>query len=133
MRRKPKNQPLTRAEEEIMQILWDMKTGIVKEIRTKFEEPRPARNTVSTVVRVLERKGYVGHKAYGNTHLYHPVVTKEEYSKKQLFRLLDGYFNSSFPALASCFAKEKDLSMNELQELIDVTRNETGTKKKKKE
>ena len=116
-----------------MQILWDMKTGIVKDIRTKFEEPRPARNTVSTVVRVLERKGYVGHKAYGNTHLYHPVVTKEEYSKKQLFRLLDGYFNSSFPALASCFAKEKDLSMNELQELIDVTRNETGTKKKKKE
>lgn len=133
MRRKPKNQPLTRAEEEIMQILWDMKTGIVKDIRTKFEEPRPARNTVSTVVRVLERKGYVGHKAYGNTHLYHPVVTKEEYSKKQLFRLLDGYFNSSFPALASCFAKEKDLSMNELQELIEVTRNESGTKKKKKE
>lgn len=65
MRRKPKNQPLTRAEEEIMQILWDMKSGIVKDIRTKFDEPRPARNTVSTVVRVLERKGYVGHKAYG--------------------------------------------------------------------
>lgn len=133
MRRKAKNQPLTRAEEEIMQILWDMKSGIVKDIRTKFDEPRPARNTVSTVVRVLERKGYVGHKAYGNTHLYHPVVTKEEYSKRQLFRLLDGYFDSSFPALASFFAREKDLSMSELEELIKDTRNETVKKKKKKE
>lgn len=72
-------------------------------------------------------------KAYGNTHLYHPVVTKEEYSKRQLFRLLDGYFNSSFPALASFFAREKDLSMSELEELIKDTKTEMGKKKKKKE
>lgn len=132
MRRKFKNQALTRAEEEIMQIIWDMKSAIVKDIRMRFNEPRPARNTVSTVVRVLERKGFVGHKAYGNTHLYHPLVSKEEYSKRQLFRLLDGYFNNSFPALASFFAREKDLSVSELEELLEDTRKELGKKKKKK-
>ena len=127
-----KNQALTRAEEEIMQINWDMKSAIVKDIRMRYDEPRPARNTVSTVVRVLERKGFVGHQAYGNTHLYHPLVSKEEYSKRQLFRLLDGYFNSSFPALASFFAREKDLSVSELEELLEDTRKELGKKKKKK-
>jgi predicted transcriptional regulator len=71
---------LTKAEEQIMQILWDMKAGIVKDIRNRFNDPKPARNTVSTVVRVLERKGFVGHQAYGNVHLYHPLVSKEEYS-----------------------------------------------------
>jgi BlaI family penicillinase repressor len=115
---------LTKAEEEIMQILWNMKKGIVKDTRLCFDEPRPARNTVSTVVRVLEKKGFVGHKAYGNTHLYHPIVSKEEYSKSQLFRLLDGYFNSSFPAMASFFAREKDMSIKELEGMLEETKNE---------
>jgi predicted transcriptional regulator len=123
---------LTKAEEQIMQILWDMKNGIVKDIRLRFRDPRPARNTVSTVVRVLERKGFVGHKAYGNTHLYYPLVSKEEYSKSQLFRLLDGYFNNSFPALASFFAKEKDMSIGELEELLEDTKKELKKNKKRK-
>jgi len=132
MRRLAKNQSLTRAEEEIMQIIWDMKNAIVKDIRMRFDEPRPARNTVSTVVRVLEKKGFVGHKAYGNTHLYHPLVSKKEYSKRQLFKLLDDYFNNSFPALASFFAKEQDLSVSELEELLEDTKKEFAKKKKKK-
>jgi predicted transcriptional regulator len=123
---------LTKAEEQIMQYLWDMKAGIVKDIRDRFIDPKPARNTVSTVVRVLEKKGFVGHKAYGNTHLYYPLVSKEEYSKNQLFRLLDGYFNNSFPALASFFAKEKDLSIRELEELLEDTRKELKRNNKKK-
>jgi predicted transcriptional regulator len=123
---------LTKAEEEIMQILWNMKKGIVKDIRLCFDEPRPARNTVSTVVRVLEKKGFVGHKAYGNTHLYHPIVSKEEYSKSQLFRLLDGYFNSSFPAMASFFAREKDMSIKELEGMLEETKNELKKTKKTK-
>jgi BlaI family penicillinase repressor len=123
---------LTKAEEQIMQLLWDMKKGIVKDIRLRFSDPKPARNTVSTVVRVLERKGFVGHKAYGNTHLYYPIVSKEEYSKSQLFRLLDGYFNNSFPALASFFAKEKDMSISELEELLEDTKKELKRNKKKK-
>ncbi|HUV01180.1 MAG TPA: BlaI/MecI/CopY family transcriptional regulator [Bacteroidales bacterium] len=123
---------LTKAEEQIMQILWDMRNGIVKDIRNRFNDPKPARNTVSTVVRVLEKKGFVGHKAYGNVHLYHPVVSKEEYSKSQLFRLMEGYFNNSFPAMASFFAKEKDLSIRELEELLEDTRKELKKSKKKK-
>ena len=115
-----------------MQILWDMRNGIVKDIRNRFNDPKPARNTVSTVVRVLEKKGFVGHKAYGNVHLYHPVVSKEEYSKSQLFRLMEGYFNNSFPAMASFFAKEKDLSIRELEELLEDTRKELKKSKKKK-
>ena len=96
---------LTKAEEQIMQILWEMVEGIVSDIRNTFSDPKPARNTISTVVRILEKKGYVGHKAYGNVHLYRPVISKSEYSKSQLFGLMDGYFNNSFPAMASFFVR----------------------------
>jgi BlaI family transcriptional regulator, penicillinase repressor len=123
---------LTKAEEQIMQILWEMGEGIVSDIRNTFSDPKPARNTVSTVVRVLEKKGYVGHKAYGNVHLYHPIVSKSEYSKSQLFGLMEGYFNNSFPAMASFFAKEKDLTVKELDELLDDTRRELSKSKRKK-
>ena len=123
---------LTKAEEQVMQILWEMEEGLVKDIRDMFEEPRPARNTVSTVVRVLEKKGFVGHKAYGNVHLYFPLITKSDYSKSQLFGLMEGYFNNSFPALASFFAREKDLSIKELEELLAETRKELKKNKKRK-
>src|SRR5512140_455567 len=115
---------LTKAEEQIMQILWDMKEGLVKDIRDSFSDPKPARNTVSTVLRVLEKKGYVGHKVYGNVHLYHPLISKSDYSKSQLFGLMEGYFNNSFPAMASFFAREKDLTVRELEELLEDTRKE---------
>ena len=107
-----------------MQILWDLKEGLVKDIRESFSEPRPARNTVSTVLRILEKKGIVGHKAYGNVHLYHPLVSKKDYSKSQLFGLMESYFNNSFPAMASFFAREKDLTMKELEELLEDTKKE---------
>jgi len=123
---------LTKAEEQIMQILWEMGEGIVSVIRNTFSDPKPARNTVSTVVRVLEKKGYVGHKVYGNVHLYHPLVSKSEYSKGQLFGLIEGYFNNSFPAMASFFAHEKDLTVRELEELLEDTRNELSKYKKRK-
>ena len=123
---------LTKAEEQIMQMLWEMGEGIVKEIRDRFDEPRPARNTVSTVLRILEKKGYVGHKAYGNIHVYHPLITKREYSKTQHFGLMESYFNNSFPVMASFFAKEKDLTLNELAELLEETQKELSTVKKQK-
>ena len=107
-----------------MQILWDLKEGLVKDIRDSFSEPRPARNTVSTVLRILEKKGIVGHKAYGNVHLYHPLVSKKDYSKSQLFGLMESYFNNSFPAMASFFAHEKDLTMKELEGLLEETKKE---------
>jgi BlaI family transcriptional regulator, penicillinase repressor len=123
---------LTKAEEQVMQILWDMNEGLVKDIRDSFGEPKPARNTVSTVLRILEKKGYVGHKVYGNVHLYHPQVSKDEYSKSQLFGLMESYFNNSFPAMASFFAREKDLTMKELEELLEDTRKELSRSKRRK-
>lgn len=115
-----------------MQILWDMKEGLVKDIRDSFKEPKPVRNTVSTVLRILEKKGYVGHKAYGNVHLYHPLVSKKEYSKSQLFGLMESYFNNSFPAMASFFAQEKDLSIKDLEDLLEDTKKELSKNKKRK-
>jgi len=126
------NMQLTKAEEQVMKILWDMKNGLVKDIRDSFSDPKPARNTVSTVLRVLEKKGYVGHKAYGNVHLYHPLISKNEYSKNQLFGLMDSYFNNSFPAMASFFVREKDLSLKELEELLVDTKKELKKNKKRK-
>jgi BlaI family penicillinase repressor len=123
---------LTKAEEQVMQILWDLKEGLVKDIRNSFSEPRPARNTVSTVLRILEKKGIVGHKAYGNVHLYHPLVSKNDYSKSQLFGLMESYFNNSFPAMASFFAREKDLTMKELEELLEDTKKELSRDKKRR-
>ena len=123
---------LTKAEEQIMQILWDRETGLVKDIRDSFTDPKPARNTVSTVLRVLEKKGYVGHKVYGNVHLYHPLISKSNYSKSQLFGLLENYFNNSFPAMASFFAREKDLTVKELDELLEAARKELSKDRKRK-
>ena len=123
---------LTKAEEQIMQILWRMREGLVKDIRDRFEDPKPARNTVSTVVRVLEKKKYVDHKAYGNVHVYYPLVSKKEYSKDQLFGLMENYFNNSFPAMASFFVREKDLTVRELEELLEDTKRELNRNKKRK-
>jgi BlaI family transcriptional regulator, penicillinase repressor len=123
---------LTKAEEQVMQILWELKEGLVKDIREQFSDPKPARNTISTVLRVLEKKGYVSHKAYSNIHIYYPLVTKSEYSKSQLFGLMENYFNNSFPAMASFFARQKDLTVKELDELLEDTRKELKKDKKKK-
>lgn len=123
---------LTRAEEQVMQILWDLEEGLVKDIRERFDDPKPARNTVSTVVRILEKKGYVDHKSYGNVHLYFPVVSRDDYSRSQLFELLEGYFDNSFSAMASFFAREKDLSVAELEELLVETRKELSAVKEGK-
>lgn len=112
-------------------MIWDMREGIVKDIRNRFPDPKPARNTVSTVVRILEKKGFVGHRADGNLHVYHPLVSKKEYSKNQLFGLMESYFNNSFPAMASFFAREKDLSIRELEDLLEDTKKEISENKKR--
>lgn len=124
---------LTRAEEQVMQILWELGEGLVKDVRDQFHDPKPARNTVSTVIRILEKKGFVSHKSYGNVYIYFPVVTKEIYSKNQLFGLMETYFNNSFPAMASFFAKENDMSIRELDKLFDELKNELKKDSKKDE
>lgn len=115
---------LTKAEEQIMQILWDMGEGMVRDIRDRFDEPKPARNTVSTIIRVLEAKGIVSYRAEGNTHIYYPLVSKREYSKRQLFSLMKNYFDNSFPQMATFFAREKELTIDELEQLLNATKDE---------
>jgi predicted transcriptional regulator len=115
---------LTKAEEQIMQILWAMKEGMVRDIRDKFDEPKPARNTVSTIIRVLEAKGVVSYRAEGNTHVYFPLVSKKEYSKKQLFSLMTNYFDNSFPQMATFFAREKELTIDDLEQLLNEAKED---------
>jgi BlaI family penicillinase repressor len=110
---------LTRAEEKIMQILWELGEGLVKDVLERLPEPKPVRNTVSTIIRILENKGFVSHRVYGNIHLYYPVVSKQSYSKNQLLRLMENYFNNSFSSMASLFAKEKDLTVEELDVILE--------------
>lgn len=108
---------LTRAEEEIMQVLWDLGQGFVKDVIEELPAPKPAYNTVSTIVRILEKKGFVSHRAYGKTHEYFPLVSKDTYKKKYLKSFLKRYFGDSFPELVSFFAGERDLSLKELEEI----------------
>jgi BlaI family penicillinase repressor len=108
---------LTKAEEQVMQILWQLKEAIVKDILEEMPEPKPAYNTVSTVVRVLEGKGFVGHKAYGNSHVYFPSVQEADYKKFTFDKMMKNYFSNSYQSLVSFLVKEKNLSIEELEEL----------------
>src|SRR6202000_630409 len=111
---------LTKAEEQVMQILWQLKEAIVKDILEQMPEPRPAYNTVSTVVRVLEGKGFIDHKAYGNSHVYFPIVSEDEYKKFTFDKMMKSYFNDSYKSLVSFIADEKKLGVKELDELTNV-------------
>jgi BlaI family transcriptional regulator, penicillinase repressor len=115
---------LTRAEDQVMQILWMLEKGFVKDIIEKMPEPKPAYNTVSTIVRILETKGFVSHKAFGKTHEYFPVVSKDRYTKFSLNNLIKGYFNGSFENLVSFFAKENKLNAKDVEKLLNEIKNE---------
>jgi len=128
MKNKPEKPELTRAEEEIMQILWMIKKGFVKNIVEKLPDPKPAYNTVSTIVRILEVKGFVGHTAYGKTHEYHPLVGKDEYRSQYLNTLLNNYFGGSFRQLASFFMKHEKLDLRELEEIMELMKKELDQK-----
>jgi predicted transcriptional regulator len=111
---------LTRAEEEIMQILWKIEKGFVKEIREHFPEPKPAYNTVSTIVRILQNKGFVDHEDVGKSHCYFPVISKQEYTKSFMKRMIKGYFSGSYKEMVSFFAKEENISAAELDEIRNM-------------
>lgn len=112
-------QELTKAEEQVMQILWDLKEGFVKDIVEQFPDPKPAYNTVSTIIRILEKKEVVGHKAFGRTFLYLPLVSREEYTKKSANTLVENYFSGSVENLVSFFVKEKEISAGELEKILN--------------
>lgn len=109
---------LTKAEEEIMLILWKLGESTIREVMNELSEPQTPYTTVSTVVRILEKKEFVGHKAVGTTYLYFPLVPKKEYLKGYLSGIVTNYFDGSFTRMAAFFAKENDLDMGDLHELI---------------
>lgn len=111
---------LTKAEEQVMLILWDMKEALVKEVIEKMDPPKPAYNTVSTVIRVLEGKGFVDHKAIGNTHIYFPVITEAQYKHFAFDKVMNNYFENSYQSLVSFLVKEKNMDMDELNALIQM-------------
>ncbi len=120
---------LTKAEEQIMQILWDIESGFVNDIIDKMPEPKPAYNTVSTIVRILQSKGFVDYKAYGKTHEYFPVISKEQYTKGFLSKFLKNYFSNSYKSMVSFFSKNDNLSTREMEEIIDILQQQIESKK----
>lgn len=121
---------LTKAEEQAMKILWEIKKGFVKDILEKYPEPKPAYNTVSTIVRILEKKGFVSYTAYGKTHEYYPLVSKDSYKSFTLKSVMAGYFNGSFKNLVSFFAKENKLDIKDMEELLQYISEEEKNKSK---
>ena len=113
-------QKLTNKEEEIMKILWHLKKAFVKEIMEQIEGDQPHYNTLSTIVRNLEEKEYVGHEAFGKTHRYFPLVSKENYRKKFVNASMVDFFDNSYKNLVSFFAKEEKISVEELKEIINL-------------
>ncbi len=108
---------LTKAEEQIMQILWKKEKGFVKDLVEEFENPKPAINTVSTIIRILEKKGFVGYTAYGKTHEYYPLISKKEYSKHYFKNFLTNYFGNSYQKMVSFFADENEMTIEEMEDI----------------
>ena len=108
---------LTKAEEQVMQVLWNLEKAFVKDVIEELPNPKPAYNTISTIIRILEKKGVVSHEAYGNSHRYYPLITKKEYTKSFMKGFVKNYFSNSYRQMVSFFAKENDLSLLELEEV----------------
>ena len=121
---------LTKAEEQIMHILWDIQKGFINDIIEKMPGPKPAYNTVSTIVRILESKGIVAHKAYGKTHEYYPLISKEEYTQGFLKGFVRNYFADSYKNLVSFFSRKENLSAGEVEEIIEILQARLKSKKK---
>ncbi|MEP5339613.1 MAG: BlaI/MecI/CopY family transcriptional regulator [Algibacter sp.] len=111
---------LTNKEEEIMHILWNLEKAFVKDVLAEIKEDKPHYNTLSTIIRNLEDKGYVSYKAYGKTHQYFPIVSKETYRKSFMNTAINSYFNNSYKNMVSFFAKEEKISVDELKEIIKL-------------
>lgn len=121
---------ITKAQEELLKALWEIKEGAVSDILDSLPDPKPAYNTVATVIKVLEKKGYVAHRTFGKTNVYFPAVTKRDYAQHVLKDTFKGLFNSSLPQMVSSFVKNKEISLRELEQLKDMLEKEIENKKK---
>jgi len=116
-------QKLAKREEQIMQTLWVLEKAFVKEIVQAFPEPKPHYNTISTMVRILEDKGFIGHVSFGKTHQYFPKITKDEYQKTAVGDVLGKYFDNSYSKMVAYFAQEENISETELEEILKMIKN----------
>ncbi len=121
---------LTKAEEQVMQILWKIKSGFIKDIMAHLPEPKPAYTTVSTIVRILEEKGFVSHRAYGRAHEYTPLVHKSDYTRMMMKGILTRYFGNSLRQMVSFFSHEKGLTAAELEELKRIIEERSTARNK---
>jgi predicted transcriptional regulator len=120
---------LTNREEEIMELFWKDGSMFVKDVIKQLSDPAPHYNTISTIVRGLEEKGFLDHEQFGNTHKYFPIISREEFSKNSLKNLVGKYFDTSYASVVSMFVEEKDISIEEIQKLIEQVKS---TKEKDK-
>ena len=123
---------LTKAEEQVMQLLWKQEKAFVKDLIEQMPEPKPAYNTVSTIVRILEKKGFVGYEAFGKTHRYFPLMSKKEYTRLYMKSFMKNYFSNSFKEMVSFFAKEDNMSLSELEDLMKEVGEELDDKNQKR-
>ncbi len=114
---------LTKAEEQIMQILWQLEKGFVKDVIDELPEPKPAYNTVSTIIRILETKGFIDHEAFGKSHRYFPLVSKEQYKSFATEKLLTNYFSNSVEKMFSFFVKKEKIDLKEADEILKLIEN----------
>jgi BlaI family penicillinase repressor len=124
---------ITKAQEDILKALWDINDGAVSDVLYALPEPKPAYNTVATVIKVLEKKRYVSHKIYGKTNVYFPVVSKKDYAQHVLRDTFKGLFNGSLNQMVSCFVKNKEIDLHELEELKAMLDQEINHLKKQDE
>ena len=120
---------ITKAQEDLLKALWKIKEGAISDVLNSLDEPRPAYNTVATVIKVLEKKGYVSHKTFGKTHVYFAVVSKKDYAQHLLKDTFKGLFNGSLNLMVSSFVKNKDVRLRELEELKEMLEKEIENKK----
>ena len=120
---------LTKAEEQVMQVIWGIGSGFANDIMAAFPEPKPAYNTVLTVIRILEKKGFVTHETFCKANRYQPAISKEEYSQRFLGSVVERYFNNSYLDLVSAFAKKENFSLEELEELKKIIDNAIDNEK----
>ena len=114
---------LTKAEEQIMQVLWEIKQGFVKDVIAQLPEPKPATTTVSTIIRILEGKGFVDHEAFGTTHRYFPIISIEDYKEFAAGKLLNNYFGNSVEKMFSFFLKQEKVDLKEADEILKLIEN----------
>ena len=121
---------LTKAEEQVMHFIWKSKKAFVKDIVAQFPDPSPAYTTVTTIIRILVKKGFIGYNTYGKVHEYYPLVEKGEYLGRHFKNVLKSYFNDNYSGFASFFTQQNDISIEELEEIKKIIEEEIESKKK---